>query len=280
MQIDLDLGLGPAEAPEPAPKAAVPDRVRPEPPARQAPEAAVRPMPGRERRKRLAELFARSLSGGGAGDRILRRVRDRRPEIEEVRFTQNRRVMVSLSSSRKVLRLHACFADAPEDVVEALARHYGRSSALARREALRTIRRFLRSALAGRSEAAHGPRARLHRASDAPLVARLAAEFDRVNDEFFDGALPRVPLFLSGRMVRRNGHFSTRPLEIVISRTLCTDAEPGEAENTLRHEMIHLWQHTTGTRLGHGLEFRRWARVLGVHPRARRPVVWKPERTR
>ena len=90
--------------------------------------------------------------------------------------------------------------------------------------------------------------------------------------------LPEVPLFLSGAMRRRNGHFCSHPLEIVISRTLCTHAHPGEAEHTLRHEMIHLWQHASGKKPDHGEEFRAWARRLDVHPRATRRVSWKNQR--
>ncbi len=84
-----------------------------------------------------------------------------------------------------------------------------------------------------------------------------------------------MPLFLSGRMRSRNGHFSSHPLEIVVSRRLCTHAEAGEAERTLRHEMIHLWQHVQGKKPDHGTEFRAWARRLDVHPRATRRVTWK-----
>jgi predicted SprT family Zn-dependent metalloprotease len=75
-------------------------------------------------------------------------------------------------------------------------------------------------------------------------------------------------------MRRRNGHFSIEPLEIVISRRLCDAAADGEAERTLRHEMIHLWQHVQGDRPDHGAEFRRWAVRLDVHPRATRDVEW------
>jgi len=75
-------------------------------------------------------------------------------------------------------------------------------------------------------------------------------------------------------MRSRNGHFSRAPLEIVISRRLCEHAVPGEAEMTLRHEMIHLWQHVVGLKPDHGGTFRWWARRLDVHPRARRPVRW------
>jgi len=65
------------------------------------------------------------------------------------------------------------------------------------------------------------------------------------------------------------------PVEIVISRSLCRNATTGEAEKTLRHEMIHLWQHEQGRTPGHGRDFRRWAERLGIHPRATRAVSWK-----
>jgi predicted SprT family Zn-dependent metalloprotease len=75
-------------------------------------------------------------------------------------------------------------------------------------------------------------------------------------------------------MRRRNGHFSSDPLEIAIARSLCLEAMAGEAERTLRHEMIHLWQWKNGVKVGHGKEFRRWAERLEIHPRATRSVCW------
>lgn len=101
------------------------------------------------------------------------------------------------------------------------------------------------------------------------------AEFARVNRDFFADALPAVPLFLSGRMRRRNGHFVVDPPQIVIAGRLCTHALPGEAERTLRHEMIHLWQHASGQRVGHGRDFRVWAVRLEIVPRATREVCWR-----
>src|SRR5690606_2390887 len=100
----------------------------------------------------------------------------------------------------------------------------------------------------------------------------------RINAAHFDSALPEVPIRLSGRMRRRNGHFSVSPLEIAISRSLFTHAAEGEAFHTLRHEMIHLWQWWSGSSLGHGPDFRRLARELDVHPRATRSVSWNGDR--
>ena len=205
---------------------------------------------------------------------VLAVVRAAGAAVREVVLTRNRRVMVSVAGRGSTLRLHHAFAEAPEAVLRAVGRLV---SARARRErdaARETVRSFI--AAMQREEAARSaaPRRRRVPAADRPHLARLREEFRRVNAEHFGGALPEVPLYLSGRMRRRNGHFSARPLEIVISRRLCVDAEPGESEQTLRHEMIHLWQHASGRAVDHGLEFRRMARALGVHPRATRTVRW------
>ena len=208
--------------------------------------------------------------GGGRRDPILEEVARGGSSFERVVLTRNRRVMVSVGERGRVLRLHEAFAEAPAEVLHAVGallapRRAGRSRARA------TIGSFI-AAIA--TPAGDRRRRRVPRA-DRPALARLQGEFDRINSLHFDGALPRVPLYLSGRMRRRNGHFSTHPPEIVISRALCQNAVPGEAEKTLRHEMIHLWQHEHGRTPGHGIDFRGWAERLGVHPRATRSVSWK-----
>jgi hypothetical protein len=196
------------------------------------------------------------------------------PGVQGVVYTRNRRVMASLVRGGAVLRLNAAFAGAPEGVVAAVVRLFTARAGRTRSRARAEVREFLRTLGPVPAGARRGPRRRVVAPGDDALVARLQAEFDRVNAASFDGALPRVPLFLSGAMRRRNGHFSSSPLEIVISRRLLTHAVPGEAEATLRHEMIHLWQHASGRRPDHGGEFRAWARRLDVHPRATRPVRW------
>jgi predicted SprT family Zn-dependent metalloprotease len=190
--------------------------------------------------------------------------------FEDIVFTQNRRVMVSVGDGGRILRLHASFASAPAEVLRAVGallspRRRGRAHA----------RRAIRGFIAGIPTPAPVRRTRRIPPADRPHILCLQAEFDRVNDEYFAGSLPRVPLYLSGRMRRRNGHFSADPLEVVISRQLCEQGEEGEAASTLRHEMIHLWQHHRGRRPDHGGEFRQWARTLDVHPRATREVGWK-----
>ncbi|HEV2130897.1 MAG TPA: SprT-like domain-containing protein [Longimicrobiaceae bacterium] len=207
-------------------------------------------------------MLAELRRGGGSFQRVV--------------FTDNRRVMASVAERGATLRLHQSFAAAPPRVLHAVVRLFSVKSESARSAARQVVNEFL----AERSPGPAAPARRRKREilpGDRPHLERLRAEFDAVNTEHFGGLLPAVPLYLSGRMRSRNGHFSRQPLEIVISRQLCSDASPGEAEHTLRHEMIHLWQHVVGLKPDHGLAFRFWARLLGVRPRARRPVRWKQE---
>ncbi|HEU0012766.1 MAG TPA: SprT-like domain-containing protein [Longimicrobium sp.] len=246
----LDLfGWGaPAPRPEPPPS----PRPAPSPEPRRAPA----PAPG-------ARTEAQALA-------VVARVA---PHFRRVVFTRNRRIMASLARQGTELRLNVAFASADEAVLVATAKMF---SARDRRTRLRhraVVREFI--ARIDHTPAPVRPRQREVHDADRFHLQRLQGEFDRTNAAHFGGELPRVPLYLSGRMKRRNGHFSSHPLEIVISRKLCTRAAPEESEETLRHEMIHLWQHHAGRRPDHGAEFRALARRLDVHPRATRPVRWK-----
>jgi len=191
--------------------------------------------------------------------------------FRSVVVTTNRRVMLSVGDGGKTLRIHRRFLDAPGPVLTAVGRYFSARRGAERNAARTTIREFV---AAERPSPATRRRRRRRYPADAPILERLQSEFDRVNVESFGGELPTVPIFLSRLMRRRNGHFGLHPPEIVISYRLCVAAEPGEAERTLRHEMIHLWQHHTGGVLGHGRDFREMARRLHVHPRATRPVRW------
>jgi len=216
---------------------------------------------------------ARAAPRERTGAEVLALVRAAGLQAREVVFTRNRRIMASLAGGGATLRLHASFAAAPEPVLRAVGKLFSSRSTRERTAARRVVREFLAAA----PKPSHARNTRRVPATDRPHLERLSAEFDRVNRDYFADALPKVSLYLSGRMRSRNGHFSSHPLEIVISRRLCSDAAAGEAEQTLRHEMIHLWQHAVGRKPDHGAEFRAWARRLGVHPRARRAVNWEKE---
>jgi hypothetical protein len=181
--------------------------------------------------------------------------------------------MASVANRGRDLRLNEAFAAAPDAVLVAVGELFTARNAKRRNAAKETVRRFIAQIPPAPASA---PRRRPHRATahDKAQIARMQAEFDRVNAERFGGSLPRVPIHLSGRMKRRNGHFSADPLEIVMSRRLCLYGAAGEAEHTMRHEMIHLWQFVEGLPVDHGPAFRKMARRLDVHPRATRPVQW------
>jgi len=220
-----------------------------------------------------------STNGAAAAARdeaaTLAEVRRGGGKFVSVVFTRNRRVMASVAERGRTLRLHEDFATAPDRVLHALARLFSARQESARAAARTVVNGFLAERRQAGGDAPTRPRTREVLPGDEPHLERLRTEFRRVNEERFGGLLPEVPLFLSGRMRTRNGHFSRTPLEIVVSRRLCVDASEGEAEHTLRHEMIHLWQHTVRQQPDHGPVFRWWARLLGVRPRARRPVRWK-----
>jgi predicted SprT family Zn-dependent metalloprotease len=249
-------GKSPAAAPklDPPPHPAVPRAKEPEP---------VRPAPrGRSEAETLAVILRAT------------------PQFRRVVYTRNRRIMASAAERGTALRLNVSFAEAPEEVLVAVARLFTGRDARTRARAKAVVREFINRIPADPSVPRRRPRARQVEPGDERHLERLREEFRRANAAYFGGALPEVPLFLSGNMRRRNGHFSSSPLEIVISRRLCTHAAPGESEQTLRHEMIHLWQHVEGKKPDHGAEFRAWARRLDVHPRATRPVTWKNQSRR
>jgi hypothetical protein len=206
-------------------------------------------------------------------ERLLAQVAAGGARFRRLHFTRNRRVMISVGDGGETLRVNERFRDAPPAVLRAVGQLYGPRGPT-RQAARARIADFL-AENPPIVAAARAPRRRRVPPADRPHLERLQAEFDRVNAEAFGGALPRVPLFLSGRMKRRNGHFSADPLEIVVSRRLCLEGADDEAVRTLRHEMIHLWQHHEGRRPDHGAEFRRWARRLDIHPRAVRTVEWR-----
>jgi hypothetical protein len=205
---------------------------------------------------------------------VLEALRGHGAPYRRVAFTRNRRTMISVGSDRSVIRMHAAFGQAGAEVLRAVALLYTPGTRAKQRSAARAVvQRFIEGIPAQPS----APRQRRTRVAegDREHLDRLQAEFDRVNRMQFGGRLPRVAIHLSRQMRRRNGHFSSQPLEIVISWRLCVHGAPGEAEQTVRHEMIHLWQYLEGVPVDHGQAFRRLARKLDVHPRATREVRWE-----
>jgi predicted SprT family Zn-dependent metalloprotease len=281
----LDL-FGWVPPPRPRPKSSAPPK-----PASAADPQAVDPRPADPRpadprsanpgadrvqpRERARPAPARA---GHSEAEILAVVAPLAPHFRQVVFTRNRRIMASVGDRGRELRLNEAFATAPRDVLVAVARLFSARDSRTRSRAKAAVREFIATIPLENAAVRRRPRTRQVLPGDEPHLQALLEEFRRINASHFNGQLPEVPLYLSGQMRRRNGHFCANPLEIVISRTLCTHAHHGEALHTLRHEMIHLWQHATGKKPDHGPEFRAWARKLDVHPRATRRVAWKNAR--
>lgn len=259
--------------PEPTPAANPPPAhsAQADPP----PPAAASAEPPKPARVAPAAAFARS---GRSAAEILEIVTPIAPHFRQVVFTRNRRIMASVGDRGRELRLNEAFATAPPQVLAAVGRLFSARDSRTRSRAKAAVREYIATIPLENAAVRRRPRIRQVLPGDEPYLERLRDEFRRINASHFGGGLPEVPLYLSGKMRRRNGHFCSHPLEIVISRTLCTHAHHGEAEHTLRHEMIHLWQHVEGNKPDHGPEFRAWARRLDVHPRATRRVSWKNQR--
>ena len=255
-----------------------PSRPRPKSSASPRPAPAPDPRPAVEPAPRPASQTAVPARSGRGEAEVLAIVAPIAPHFRKVVWTRNRRIMASVGDRGRELRLNDAFATAPRRVLEAVARLFSARDSRTRARARTAVREFIATIPLQAEAVRRRPRKRHVHPGDPPHLERLRDEFRRVNAAHFGGALPEVPLYLSGLMRRRNGHFCSHPLEIVISRTLCTHAHTGEAEHTLRHEMIHLWQHVSGKKPDHGPEFRAWARRLDVHPRATRRVAWKNQR--
>ncbi|HET7459730.1 MAG TPA: SprT-like domain-containing protein [Longimicrobium sp.] len=264
--IILDL-FGPA----PEPHRPEPPRPQPAPPRPRKPQprGALRPLPVDAPAPEPRDPAARTEAG------VLAVLRNHGAPYRRIQFTNNRRTMVSVGKDPHLIRMNHAFATADEGILAAVAVLYtpgtrGKKKALAKE----VVQQFI-NALPLDSAPPRRPRRRRVHPGDRVHLERMQAEFDRANRAHFGGRLPRVPIHLSRVMRRRNGHFSSHPLEIVISWRLCAHGEEGQAEETMRHEMIHLWQYIEGAPVDHGPAFRRMAHRLDVHPRATRPVKWK-----
>ena len=133
-------------------------------------------------------LIQRLLADPAEGP-LLAQVRAGGSSFGSVVFTRNRRVMVSVGDGGKTLRLNERFREAPPEVWRAIGCVVSRKPDRERLRAKEVIVAFLRD----NAPDTGPPRRRVARTDRADL-ARLAQEFDRVNLEYFGGALPRVPI--------------------------------------------------------------------------------------
>jgi hypothetical protein len=197
--------------------------------------------------------------------------------VRRIRATDNRSVMVSLTTRLGVLSIHRGYAGAPDRVLRAVVRFLTpRTASEERRAAEEVILRFRPSLHA------KGP-PRRRRAPQRPPpgdlanLVRLEQLFGRFNRTRFGGLLTRVPIRISGRMRTQLGQLcmdpgTGLPYEITISRRHIEQHGWDEVAHTLLHEMVHLWQHRNGREVDHGPLFRVKAKEVGVLPSATRRV--------
>lgn len=174
--------------------------------------------------------------------------------------------------AQRGLRLHAGYAAAPDDVLEAIVRYLRPRATRAERAAAR--RRFMAFPVE-RYEPSRPARPRVFRPiapEDQPLVDRLTHLHELLNAKHFNGALATIPIRVSDRMRSRLGELRAgrgdTPPEIVIARRHIRRHGWEAALDTLLHEMVHQWQAEEGHPIDHGRAFRQKARAVGIEPRA------------
>lgn len=102
-----------------------------------------------------------------------------------------------------------------------------------------------------------------------PLVATPSSEADlqllfaRLNQQHFRGALRSYRIAWNPRLTTIAGRVGHRPPVIELSRALLA-SHPDQVEPTLLHEMIHAWLHAMGLPAGHGADFKRKMRAVGL----------------
>lgn len=183
-------------------------------------------------------------------------------------------MLLSVSRDGRTLNSHACFRDAPPEIVRAVAAAVAGRGA-ERRRALRTIRGW-EGTRRGLERARDRKPRRPRPATDGRDTAPLRDLFDRLNRTAFDGRLPAIPLRVSRRMTRTLGTITyagsgagRAVREIAISADLLAGRNGGALEDTMLHEMAHAEAWLEHGHRGHGRVWRQIARRVGCRPAAR-----------
>ncbi len=189
------------------------------------------------------------------------------------------RSTVRLRDGRIYVRLSDLFEAAPDDIIGALVRIL-LAKLLRRRvraEWNATYRLFaIRDDVVSASEAARRSRGRKRLADPAGRVFDLEEMFDRINAEFFAGAVERPRLGWTLRDAwRTHGHYDPAHGSVAISRSLDTPETPAYVvEFVLYHEMLHVAMPAevrNGRHMHHTAKFRR---AEAQHPRMTDAVAW------
>jgi hypothetical protein len=205
--------------------------------------------------------------------------------VERVTLRRNRSTLWSLTGGGRRLNLHAAYAGAPGEILQAIAllcRRIQRRDA-AWRDAAHRVREW-----PGALDAARRLRTLHHTAPADPgagLPGCCATTGQRVhlvrlyrylNAAHFADALPSVvPIRLSRRFRSRLGQMVPGRvdgrrvvLELVLNLDLMLAGNDAQRVDTLLHEMAHAAEYLETGVVGHGPGWRRWARRAGCDPRA------------
>ncbi len=215
---------------------------------------------------------------------FLHALRRRHARVRAVRFKQNRTRIIALSKDGSTLHVHACFREAPDEVLNAIAVFLkaGRRT-IGYRDAIQIMRDYW---------TAHGENngwlheddasvvdsvRRLPSAGTAEQLSFLREAYARFNLIHFSGRLPEdFPIRISHRMASRFGHMryhTTRggqriALELAVNQVLFQRGNEANLLDTLLHEMTHVEAWLEYGHKSHGAVWMRIARRVGCEARA------------
>jgi len=224
-------------------------------------------------------------------DFLLELTRRGATRLRRVSFRRNRSVLWSLTQRGTVLNVHAAYATASEELIDAFALvvRQGGVRTRAAQLAAATIEAWPAVGPAVQAARAAGEGGRHAGDCATPEQARyLRALYRYLNITRFGEALPAdVPIRLSSRMMSALGHMQPdeqggrlRVAEIALNVDLMLAGNGAERVDTLLHEMAHVADYLETGNRGHGETWRIWARRVGCRPDRLyyRPVVRRRRR--
>jgi hypothetical protein len=198
--------------------------------------------------------------------------------LSRVTFRENRSVVWSLTQEGTVLNVHAAYAAAPPELLDAfaaVARAGGVSSGATERAAtaINEWPPVWKALEANRTT--RKPRSVTSCCATPEQRAYLKALYRYFNATRFGGRLPDdVPVRLSARMHASFGHMlpaedadgRRRIEEIALNVDLMLERNGPERIDTLLHEMAHVADYLESGNRGHGESWQAWARKVGCKP--------------
>jgi hypothetical protein len=236
----------------------------------------------RLRRSVIDDQLSLPLAWLSEGDFLIALQRRGVHDVRKVRFKENRSRMISVSEDRRAVNVHACFRAAPGEVIDAVASFVkSHRESAAYRNSIRRMRAWWEGQASGYVDG-RGAQARNGGDRSALCCATpeqrefLRAMYERLNQIYFDGLLPTVPIRLSDRMSRRFGHVhygrgrtGSRVIEeIALNVDLMVRGNEKHLLDTLLHEMSHVEAWIFHSHRDHGPVWRTIADRVGCEASA------------